>query len=198
MKLIRLQQDTKREPTQVTLAFQQAELVVVQNPMGVQMFVRTNRHRGSRFLPNLFIRSIITERCRSTYHKLGFKNLSVLTASRELGLISGAADEKDVVPQVAASGRNARAASVSNTNSSPRYSLGAVEPATNGTSSAKSLPLTRSVDGLLNIVQVERAEFKSPAFQCRDELELCRGEGLGYLDCDLTMLICILDLLVSD
>jgi len=51
------------------------------------------------------------------------------------------------------------------------------------------------VDNLADVVESDRAEFKQPAFQCRNELNLCRRENFGYLDCELIMIVCVADVL---
>lgn len=56
--------------------------------------------------------------------------------------------------------------------------------------------LTRSVDNLADNVEKEQDEFKSPAFICRGELDICRRKNFGYLDCELTMIMCLTDVIL--
>lgn len=75
---------------------------------------------------------------------------------------------------------------------------GAIEP---GLEDRKETPEAVLVDSIRNFaagVENEHAGFELPAFQCRSELEKCRRNDFGYIDCELTMLICLADVLVSN
>jgi hypothetical protein len=50
------------------------------------------------------------------------------------------------------------------------------------------------LQALTRVASQERASFARPAFQCLEDLQLCSRNGFPWLDCQLTMLVCVFDL----
>ena len=68
---------------------------------------------------------------------------------------------------------------------------GVVSPRAGATSK-----LGEAVGAMADAIEKERPVFQSSAFRCRQELETCRPR-FGFLDCDLTMIVCLVSVLTG-
>lgn len=60
-----------------------------------------------------------------------------------------------------------------------------------------ALELRDVANEMSDAVASEREEFKTSAFKCREELERCRPR-FGFIDCELTMIVCLANVLTGD